>query len=161
MVRHSIKGILWRYGNYVYKEFLFMKKFLYIMRCEKRTGNTIGSLLQWSLPWTPRLWTVLYTSAYYLLLFSCSDVSDCDSMDCSYQAPLSFTISWTLLKFMSIDLVMLSNHLILCHCLLVLPSIFPRIRIFSRVGSSYQVAKVLEFQLQHQSFQWIFRVDFF
>ena len=56
----------------------------------------------------------------------------CDSMDCSYQAPLSFTISWTLLKFMSINLVMLSNHLILCHCLLVLPLIFPRIRIFSK-----------------------------
>ena len=46
------------------------------------------------------------------------------------QAPLSFTISWNLLGFMSIELVTLSNHLILCHPLL-LPSIFPSIRVFS------------------------------
>ena len=47
------------------------------------------------------------------------------------QAPLSFTISWSLLKFMSIELVTLSHHLILCHPLLPLPSIFPSIRVFS------------------------------
>ena len=46
------------------------------------------------------------------------------------QVSLSFTISWSLLKFMSIELVMLSNHLILCHPLL-LPSIFPSIRVIS------------------------------
>ena len=46
------------------------------------------------------------------------------------QTPLSFTISWRLLRFMSIELVMLSNHLILCCPLLLLPSIFPRIRVF-------------------------------
>ena len=43
----------------------------------------------------------------------------------------SFTISWSLLKFMSIELVMPSNHLILCHPLLLLPSIFSSIRVFS------------------------------
>ena len=47
------------------------------------------------------------------------------------QAALSITISLSLLKFMFIELVMLSNHLILCHPLLLLPSIFPSIRIFS------------------------------
>ena len=47
------------------------------------------------------------------------------------QASLSFTISWSLLKLMSIKLVMTSNHLILCHPLLLLPSIFPSIRVFS------------------------------
>ena len=47
------------------------------------------------------------------------------------QASLCFTISWNLLRFMSIVSVMLSNHLILCHPLLLLPSIFPSIRIFS------------------------------
>ena len=41
------------------------------------------------------------------------------------QSSLSSTISWSLLKFMCIGSVMLSNHLILCHCLLLLPSIFP------------------------------------
>ena len=46
------------------------------------------------------------------------------------QAPLSFTISWSLLKLMSIESVMPSNHLILCHPLLLLPSIFPSIRVF-------------------------------
>ena len=47
------------------------------------------------------------------------------------QAPLSSTVSWSLVKFMSTESVMLSNHLILCHPLLLLPSIFPSIRIFS------------------------------
>ena len=46
------------------------------------------------------------------------------------QAPLSITNSWSLLKLMSIKSVMPSNHLILCHPLL-LPSIFPTIRVFS------------------------------
>ena len=44
---------------------------------------------------------------------------------------LSFIVSRSLLKFMSIELVMLSNHLILCHPLLFLPSVFPSIRVFS------------------------------
>ena len=47
------------------------------------------------------------------------------------QASLSFTISQSLLKVMSIEPVMPSNHLALCHPLLLLPSIFPRIRVFS------------------------------
>ena len=47
------------------------------------------------------------------------------------QASLSFTISRSLLKFMSIESVMPSNHLILCHPLILLPSIFPSIRVFS------------------------------
>ena len=49
------------------------------------------------------------------------------------QDSLSFTISWSLLKPMSIELVMPSNHLILCHPLLLLPSILPCIRVFSSV----------------------------
>ena len=47
------------------------------------------------------------------------------------QASLSITNSWSLLKLMSIELVMPSNHFILCRPLLLLPSIFPSIRIFS------------------------------
>ena len=47
------------------------------------------------------------------------------------QASLSFTISWSLLKLVSIESVMPSNHLILCHPLLFLPPIFPSIRVFS------------------------------
>ena len=47
------------------------------------------------------------------------------------QASLSFTIICSLLEFMSIESMMPSNHLILCHPLLLLPSIFPSIRVFS------------------------------
>ena len=75
------------------------------------------------------------------------------------EASLSITNSQSLLKLMSIESVMPSNHLILCYPLLLLPSIFASIRVFSRVSSLQQVARVLEFQLQHQSFQWIFRTD--
>ena len=45
--------------------------------------------------------------------------------------PLSSTISWSLLKFLSIQSVMLPNHLIVCHPLLLLPSLFPSIKVFS------------------------------
>jgi len=77
----------------------------------------------------------------------------------AHQASLSITNSQSLLKLLSIKSVMPSNHLILCCPLHLLPSIFPSIRVFSN-ESSHQVAKVLELQLQHQFFQWIFRVDF-
>ena len=48
------------------------------------------------------------------------------------QASLSITNSWSLFKLMSIELVIPSNHLILCHPLLLLPSIIPSIRVFSK-----------------------------
>ena len=54
------------------------------------------------------------------------------------QTFLFFTISQGLLKLMSIELGMLSNHLILCHPLLLLPSIFPSIRVFSNESALYQ-----------------------
>ena len=126
------------------------------------------------------------------------------------QASLSITNSLSLLKLMSIELVMPSNHLILCDPLLLLPSIFPSVRVLSNesvlyirwpkywsfkvcsnscplsrwyhpttsfsvaplfscpqsfpASGSFQMSQlfasggqVLEFQLQHQSFQWIFR----
>ena len=61
------------------------------------------------------------------------------------QASLSFPISWSLLKLMSIELVVPDNHLVLCYLLLLLPSIFPSIRVFS--SSSHQVARILELRL--------------
>ena len=71
----------------------------------------------------------------------------------AHQAPQSFTISWNLLRFTSIELVIPSSHLILCCSILLLPKlIFPNIRVFSNESIfAKQVAKVLE--LQHQSFQ--------
>ena len=81
------------------------------------------------------------------------------------QASLSSTISWSLLKFMSIESVMLSNHLILCHPFLLLPSLFPSVRgLFQWVSSSHQGIKVLELQLQSFS-EYVglisFRTDWF
>ena len=54
----------------------------------------------------------------------------CDSMDHSMPGLLSITNSWSLLKLISIESVMPSNHLILCRPLLLLPSTFPSIRVF-------------------------------
>ena len=68
-----------------------------------------------------------------MLLFSCFVMSDSliPQSTAACQASLSFTISQSLLKLMSIESVIPSNHLILCHPLLLLPSIFPSIRVFS------------------------------
>ena len=63
----------------------------------------------------------------YSVQFSCSVVSD----SLQPQAFLSITNSWSLLKLMSTESVMPSNHLILCRPLLLLPSILPNIRVFS------------------------------
>ena len=64
--------------------------------------------------------------------FSCSVVSDSGTpWPEGRQASMSVTSSRGLLKLMSIESVMPSNHLILCHPLLLLPSIFPSIRVFS------------------------------
>ena len=73
------------------------------------------------------------------------------------QASLSFTICQNLLRLRPTELMMPSNHLILFSPDL---SLSQHQSLFQQVGSSHQVAKVLELQPQHQSFQWIFRVDF-
>ena len=66
----------------------------------------------------------------------------------AHQAFLSFTVSWSLLKFMSTESMMLSNHLILCHPLL-LPSIFPSMRVFASSGQSTGAsAAVLPMKIQ-------------
>ena len=82
------------------------------------------------------------------------------SLTVACQAALSSTVSQSLPRFVSVESVILSNHLSLCHLLLFLPSIFPSIRVFSNelaFGSLHHVAKVLKFQLQQHSFQLIFR----
>ena len=81
----------------------------------------------------------------------------------AHQASLSITNSQSLLKLKSTESVIPSNYLILCHPLLLPPSVFPSIRVFSNesVSSSHQLAKVLELQLWHQSFQWTPRIDSF
>ena len=73
------------------------------------------------------------------------------------QACMSITNSRSSLKLMSIESMMPSNHLILCNPAVSLSQLQG---LFQWVSSLHQVAKVLEFQLQHQFFQWIFKTDF-
>ena len=104
-----------------------------------------------------------------LVVQSLSRVQLCNPMDCSTPGFLCFTISQSLLKFMTTESVMLSNHLILLPHLL-LPSFFPRIRVFSSESAlciRWLFSGIFFFfqhtvlELQYQSFQWIFWVDFF
>ena len=69
------------------------------------------------------------------------------------QVLLSSTASRSLVEFMLLASMTLSNHLVLCRPLLFLPSHFPNIRGFSRESSSHEMAIVLEPQLQDLSFQ--------
>ena len=73
------------------------------------------------------MYFVVFQSLSHIQLFATPWTAAC-------QAPLSSTVSQSLFKFMSIELVMPSNHLTLCYPLL-LPSIFPSIRIFSSVSA--------------------------
>ena len=75
------------------------------------------------------------------------------------QASLSITSSQNLPKLMSIESVMPSNNLILCHPLQLLPSIFPNIRVFSDESALHIRWPKYWFQLQHQSLQWTPRID--
>ena len=87
---------------------------------------------------------------YFIVQFSSvtqSCLTLCNPTDCS---TLSITNSWSLLKLMSIKLVMPSNHLILCCPLLLRSSVFPSIRVFS----SESVLLI-----RWPKFQWIFRAN--
>ena len=86
----------------------------------------------------------------------------CNPMDCStpglsvhHKSLLNSSVYfWSLLKLMSIESMTPSNHLILCRSLLLLPSIFPSIRVLSNESALHiRWQMYWEFQLQHQSFQ--------
>ena len=93
-------------------------------------------------PWRPlcvtdsdaqtHLWCRVWYLLYIVTVQSLSSVRLLlTAWTAAHQASLSFIISQSLLKLMSMELVMPPNHLILCHPLLLLPSIFPSIRVFS------------------------------
>ena len=84
-------------------------------------------------------------------------------MDCSTPGFLSFTISQSLLKLVSIELVILSNHLMLCGLLLLLPSIFPSIRVFSHESARHiRWPKYWSFSPSSENSGLIsFRIDWF
>ena len=65
----------------------------------------------------------------------------------THQASLSFTVSQSLLKLMSIEWMMPSHHLILCHPLLLLLSIFPRIRVFYSISPFNEYSRLVSFRI--------------
>ena len=99
----------------------------HVSSCVWRTSSHTRIIHKWLCLCTSVHSTVQSTAA---LLFSHSVVSE-SLWPQGLQASLSFTISRSLLKLMSVGWMMLSNHLILCCGLLLLPSIFPSIRVFS------------------------------
>ena len=109
-------------------------------------------LYRWAIREAPTLHFVVQLSSWVRLF-----ATPCTA---AHQASLSLIISQSLPKFMSIASVMPSNHLILWQPLLLLSSIFPSIRDFSNESAVCIRWPTMEFQLQHQSFQQEFRVDF-
>ena len=108
--------------------------------------TTHSSILAWRIPWTEepgglqsmgsqRVGHNWVTNTFHILIAAIQLLSHVQLFatpwTAAHQAPLSFTVSQTLLRFVSIESVMPSNHLILCFPLLLLLSIFPSIRIFS------------------------------
>ena len=88
---------------------------------------THSSFLAWRIPWTEepgRLQPLSVQLLSHVQLFAIPWTA-------AHQASLSIINSWSLFKLMPIESVMPSNHLILCRPLLLLPSIFPSIRVFS------------------------------
>ena len=83
----------------------------------------------------------------------------CNPWTAARQVSLSITKSQSLPKLISIEPVMPSNHLILCHPLLLAFNLSQHQGLFKWVSPSHQMTKVLEFQPQHQSFQWTLRTD--
>ena len=95
--------------------------------------------------------SVQFSSVQSLQLLSCHVQLFATPWIAARQASLSITNSRSLLRLIYIESVMPSNHLILCHPLCLLPSIFPSIRVFS--NESVLCIRWPKFQLQHQSFQ--------
>ena len=74
----------------------------------------------------------LYKSIQLYVQYKQRKKTLCEHMDCILQDSLSFIISWSLFKLISTESVMPCNYLMLCLSLLLLPSIFPIIRVFSK-----------------------------
>ena len=144
---YSLFGILWRIstnheGFDHFRDWVF---WIFIASThktglqEKRTEQLVGACSVYKR-------RALFLSLSYVWLFA-------TPWTAASQASLSFTISWSSLKFMSIESMIPSNNLILCR-LLFLPAfnLSQHQGLFQWVSSSRQVAKGLKLQLQHQSF---------
>ena len=120
---------MWQ-GQNERKNSFFLKKFFW----------GIINHLRWTIQWQYIyfVWSLALPSSKTSQFSSVQSLSRVQLFEIPWtaapQASLSITNSWRLLKLMSIESVMPSNHLILCHFLLLLPSIFPSIRVFSNVS---------------------------
>ena len=104
--------------------------------------------------WSSSKYLVVVQSLSRVWLFSTPWTAAC-------QASLYITKSWSLLKLMSTESIMPLSRLILSFPLLLLPSIFPSIRVFSNeLALRIRWQKYWSFSFKHQSFQWIARVEF-
>ena len=106
-----------------------LESFLWILTQTSLRRKTIEWNSHGKVYWVacrPAIWATAQFSSVPQLCLTLSD-----PWTTAHQATLSLTNSQSLLKLMSIELVMPSNHLFLCHPLLLLPSIFPSIRVFS------------------------------
>ena len=132
----------------------------YAFQCKKHTRcvfNPWVRRIPWSRKWQPSQYSCLENSmekSWWATVYAVAEsdttkhartsvqfssvaqscLTLCDPWTAACQASLSITNSWSLLKLMSIELLMPSNPLILCCPLLLLPSIFPSIRVFSDVS---------------------------
>ena len=112
----------------------------------------------WRERW-PKAWTAKRAVPVVIVVQLLSNFRLCNPWMAACQAPPSFTISYNLLRLMSIELLMLTNNLILWCPLLLLPSIFPRIRVFSN-ESTFCIRWPKYWSFSLASVQWIFRVNF-
>ena len=116
-------------------------KFLICSQRENKSGRGTGKKKVTRPKWLKSLYSIFHFKhrkgeSFSIKGYCCCSLAKscptiCDSWTATCQASQSFTISWSLLKLTSIESVMPSNYLILCHSLLLLPSIFPSIRVFS------------------------------
>ena len=117
----------------IFQIFVF---FLHFFICRNIMIRNFDLFISWliNMIWYFISWTQEQSLLFILISFvqftqSCFTL--CNPMDCSTTGFLSITNSRSLLKLMSVDSVMPSHHLILCHPLLLLPLIIPSIRVFS------------------------------
>ena len=115
----SFLELLWLFKVFCGSTWILGFFVLFLLKNKRDILILIG--IDWSYRW---LSVVVVQLLSNVLLFATPWTAAC-------QAPLSSTIFWSLLKFMSTEPVMLTNHLILCCLLLLLTSIFPSIRVFS------------------------------
>ena len=175
---HFSKYVSWNYMKritYLYEwQTLYqvkLNRFLYCRTWQSLYNANLFSIFTNALNCGYSKWYYSRTPPFFFLMKNhLAGFSSVQSLSCvqlfaawgttACQASLSISNSQSLLKLISIQLVMPSNRLILCH-LLLLPSVLPSIRVFS-YESLLQIrwSKYWEFQLQPQSFQWIFRTDF-